>query len=174
VARERVGDRRVIRRRRDETIRNHIQETPVRNKQFGRRQPRSGRYHTIQLRTCCPENCGTHAAMIRWLASWGIEPEIGLDEDGHFLECSPPKDERLKAFIFALLRRLHDGVICLCGRAWRSPELSDCYRCRCLGCGRPVNACGDCLRAGKITACPWCEEQPEGTSALAASPVPAM
>jgi hypothetical protein len=46
----------------------------------------------MKLYTCCPcEDCGGFQAALSFLHSWGIEPEIGHDEDGHYLEFAVPR-----------------------------------------------------------------------------------
>jgi len=41
----------------------------------------------MRFYTCCPEGaCGTFQADLNLLHSWGIEPAVCEDDDGHFLE----------------------------------------------------------------------------------------
>jgi hypothetical protein len=45
----------------------------------------------MKLYTCCPcADCGGFQAGLSFLHSWGIEPKIGHDEDGHYLEFTVP------------------------------------------------------------------------------------
>jgi hypothetical protein len=45
-------------------------------------------------------------------------------------------------------------VLCACSCPyWGDPRVV--YECECE-CGSEINVCGDCLRAGRVTACPEC------------------
>lgn len=46
---------------------------------------------TRVARTCCPkDDCGCHQLTMQFLNSWGIEPSLGFDDDGHYAEFSIP------------------------------------------------------------------------------------
>jgi hypothetical protein len=46
----------------------------------------------IRMYTCCPrEGCGTFQRGLRFLTSWGIEPEIGVDDEGHYFQFTIPR-----------------------------------------------------------------------------------
>ena len=43
------------------------------------------------VRVCCPkETCDCHQRMMQFLNSWGIEPSLGVDDQGHYAEFSIP------------------------------------------------------------------------------------
>ena len=47
----------------------------------------------IRMYTCCPhEGCGAFQKGFRFLERWGIEPDIGVDENGHYFDFSVPGD----------------------------------------------------------------------------------
>ncbi len=60
----------------------------------------------MKLYTCCPyQGCGAFQKALSFLHGWGIEPEIGLDEDGHFFGFDIPRKwsrRRKRAFQAAL------------------------------------------------------------------------
>lgn len=67
----------------------------------------------MKIYTCCPdENCGAFDAAQRWLKSYGLEPSIGKDNHGHYLEFETPKDwteQQLEEFREELAKRSSDG-----------------------------------------------------------------
>ena len=77
------------------------------------------------LYTCCPhERCGSHQESLRFLHGNGIEPELGVDDTGHFLEFDIPKywkKTHAIAFRKQFFRRVKGLVICYCGEFWSDP-----------------------------------------------------
>lgn len=46
---------------------------------------------TRVVRACCPnDSCDCYQRMMRFLNSWGIEPSLGVDDEGHYAEYSIP------------------------------------------------------------------------------------
>jgi len=67
----------------------------------------------MKLYTCHPicshEDCGGFHSALNFLHSWGIEPKILMDEEGHYFEFdAPPKwtRKKLQKFCDALNERI--------------------------------------------------------------------
>jgi hypothetical protein len=98
---------------------------------------------------CCPDNgCGAFQDTANWLKSWGIEPALGLDEHGHYLDFRPPSDrERRKRFRRELKARCCSCSFC--GRVKKSLSELQHY------CGAMFLVCQDCFESQAIN-CPQC------------------
>ena len=63
----------------------------------------------MKLYTCCPQReCGGFQEALSFLHRWGIEPEIGVDDDGHYFGFEVPSEwvkRRRRAFKGALARQ---------------------------------------------------------------------
>lgn len=99
-----------------------------------------------RLRTCCPESgCTGFQKALSFLHSFGIEPEMGLDDDGHYFEFALPKGWSLsdrRRFNGAIARRLssHTEPCGNCGNVM----YSEAVIAACNHCGREFLMCEEC------------------------------
>lgn len=108
----------------------------------------------MKLYTCCPvDGCGAHADALNFLKSFGVEPSLQYDdqEQAHFLEFSPPKDERLKPFVHALIRRVKGMVLCYHGHE----KPAKVFKVQCQKCRKKFEVCGECP-VEEFSGCPYC------------------
>lgn len=48
---------------------------------------------TMKIYTCCPRSeCGAYQDALEFLRRFGVEPRIGMDDAGHYLEVRLPKN----------------------------------------------------------------------------------
>lgn len=109
----------------------------------------------MRLYTCCPNGtCGTFQSDLNFLHSWGIEPPVDDDGEGHFLEFDVPEcwcPHKTLAFRRAFHKHKSLLICCeLCGSS------TDVHACLCL-CGNRWEVCADCLHEAE--GCPDCQEE---------------
>jgi len=100
-----------------------------------------------RLYTCCHDpRCTWFQKALSFFDSFGIEPELGLDEDGHYFDFSLPKEWVLcdrRRFNEAIAGYLSsDAEPCnICG----SVMYSDSAIATCADCGEEFVMCEECL-----------------------------
>ena len=60
----------------------------------------------MRIYTCCPhQGCTAYRDGLNFLMNWGIEPEIGMNESGHFFQFVAPaywSKSKKRSFIRAI------------------------------------------------------------------------
>ncbi len=111
------------------------------------------------VRVCCPHaGCGAFQGAIQMFKSYGMEPGIHADGEGHYLLCHWPKhlDEAgLVRFAHDMLRKTN--TYCSCGRTW-TRRGGKVFVAKCKRCGTELQICAACHEAWD-SSCPGCDEE---------------
>lgn len=107
----------------------------------------------MKLYTCCPKaECTTFKDALNFLHSYGIEPSILEDNDGHYFEFNLPEqtDDQTQKFYYELSKTSTSSTICKCGKLYKDKD-STVYNIANKALGFGVNFCCNCLKNGIIT-----------------------
>jgi len=113
----------------------------------------------MKFYTCCPhEGCGGFQSALSFLHSWGIEPEIAVDDTGHYFAFELPTDwpESKRRKFCWLFTQKTSGVRCKCGQWLNEDCEGKVLEVKCKRCGAISEWCLSCIKPKDIY-CDKCE-----------------